>query len=553
MHMETTWYRENDPPRGLLTPSRSRRLGCLGLLAALVAPLACGPAGELAEAEPVGETGGQSSALIVDPDPEGTFGSISHLSPPTAKFTNKKKHSWQLIPGLSGAVHSKAGDNLEIRVSAEMLGGETAYVRAKVDGGPTHYVIFKREGESSDEVRDFTFVKSNVTEGQHIVEIEWWATDDVMIRARTLAIESLPPSMGGVASAVDVLQKTTDTWEDVAGMSTTVTTDATQDFAITFSADSVADSGRLLVRALVDGSKVSDVAFVEAGSGSRLGARSYTFVRKNLPAGAHDVRIQWRVENGAARLGPRTLSVSAGRPTGAAGMDAVSVSLPESTYTSTQFVTVATEPFTTQGPNSSAILSFGAEIKATGRAYVRALVDGVPTSDAPVQLAHGGGSFRVASYQFRATNLGPGYHTVEFQIAAEGGKSATLRKRFHRVLYRPRSGAELVRDYPVGPRGAMPRQRSRHHQDDGVAAASRAREARPAPVRSRRGRASPFGAPRESEARGSPFPWPWLPPRPPSPSPPRLPDFARPSACARRSTPRYRRRSATGERRARPT
>lgn len=457
--MKTNSNAETTTQYTFATPSLSRRVGRAGVLAVLIASMACSSTAEPSDADAIDETAEQSSALIVGP---GTSGTISHVSPKTEKFTNTLK-GWQLIPGLSGAVQSKSGDSLMIRVSAEMLGGATARVRAKIDGAPLPEVIFKRSGETSDEVRDFVFVRPNVTYGQHIVEIEWKADDDVMIRARSMTVESLPSTLGGVASATGEIARNTNTWADVPGMTKTITTNDVQDFAITFSADSVADTGSLFVRAIVDGSTVSEVAFVENGTGSRHGARSYTFLRKNVLAGSHEVKLQWRVEGGSARLGPRTLAVSAGRPTGSAGLDAAAfTSSVPTTYTSAEFVTVLNDAFTTQGPNSSAILSFGAEIKTNGPVYLRALVDGVATSDAPVQIAHGGDSFRVATYNFRATNLAPGYHSVAYQIAVDPPKSATVRRKFQRVLYRPRSGAELVRHFATAFFGGVyPRQQAR--------------------------------------------------------------------------------------------
>src|SRR4029078_5859735 len=85
------------------------------------------------------------------------------------------------------------GDNLEITVSAEMYqAGGSDWFRALVDGEvaePSH-VMFKSGSVNFDGVRCFTFIKQNVTAGQHLIEIQWRTGTAASIRDRTLTVYS---------------------------------------------------------------------------------------------------------------------------------------------------------------------------------------------------------------------------------------------------------------------------------------------------------------------------------------------------------------------------
>ena len=77
------------------------------------------------------------------------------------------------MPGLCTGVATTDGDNLEITVSAEMYqAGGSVWFRALVDGevAEPSDVMFKSGSVNFDGVRCFTFIKQNVTAGQHLVE-----------------------------------------------------------------------------------------------------------------------------------------------------------------------------------------------------------------------------------------------------------------------------------------------------------------------------------------------------------------------------------------------
>jgi hypothetical protein len=187
-----------------------------------------------------------------------------------------------------------------------------------VDGRPQEPdVAFKTGGENWDGIRSFTFVKENVPAGARTVGVQWYTNPDTVaqIRDRSLVVNSASPSWGtgrlAVAAPVsgpDVV-KTASTWEDVPGLSTTLTTTLPTNFRITFSAEAGADSGRFFARALIDNQPTADVLFDAAGNYSHRGTRSYTFFKNNVAAGTHTVKIQWFSEGGQTRVGDRTLAV----------------------------------------------------------------------------------------------------------------------------------------------------------------------------------------------------------------------------------------------------
>src|SRR5262249_1044768 len=154
--------------------------------------------------------------------------------------------------------------------------GGTVWFRALVDGKvalPSD-VAFKSGSENFDGVRSFTFVQPNVSVGQHLVEIQWFTGSTGSIRDRSLAVHSGSPSnrpnrlaVAAAPSGPDLV-KTTSYYEDIPGLATTITTGAGT-LAVVFSAEGGADSGRMLVRALVDNASIGEIVFSESGNGGR--------------------------------------------------------------------------------------------------------------------------------------------------------------------------------------------------------------------------------------------------------------------------------------------
>lgn len=424
-------------------------------------------------------------------------GNLSVVVPAEGTPVSSNPGVWTPVPGLSTGVYSQEGDSLEIALSAEMLGTAAVWLRAVVDGRGARpaYVQFKSDQEIYDGIRSFTFVHRGMSAGQHVVEIQWYTYPGAVSQMgdRTLTVQSASPSRGigrlAVAAGLVWLSNSSPGWQDVPDLATAITTEGTSTFAITFSADSVADSGRFFARALIDGVEVSDVLFAEAGEGAVRAPRAYTFVKSEVPAGIHDVRIQWRAASGTTQVRSRTLSVFATRGlTATGGMEAMGLQSAPSTINTTRTwvdIPSASTSFGTFAPSTSAAVTFGAELQNYERdLHVRALVDGRIVRPRDVSLIRGMVSGQAVSYSFTVKNLPPGRHTVRFQARGH----SRFGDRFWRIVHKQRSGSEFAQPFyamapkhrsfptlaicfdpvrPAHPRPSMALLRGLHEGDDG--------------------------------------------------------------------------------------
>jgi len=178
--------------------------------------------------------------------------------------------------------------------------GGAVWFRALVDGAVAQPsdVQFKAGSENFDGVRSFTFVQPNVSAGQHLVEIQWLTGSQASIRDRTLSVFSASATTGrnrlavvAAPSGPDIVNSTPG-YQDIPGLTTSITTAAPNPLAIIFSAEGDADSGTMMIRALVDGSSTGEMIFAQAGNGGRQGTRSLIFTGPALPAGPHTVKLQ---------------------------------------------------------------------------------------------------------------------------------------------------------------------------------------------------------------------------------------------------------------------
>ena len=162
---------------------------------------------------------------------------------------------------------------------------------------------------------------------------------------------------------------------------------------------------------------------------------SFTFIRPNLAAGGHDVRLQWILSGpGEGRVNDRTLNVAAIQNAGSnlagALMSAAPTGVAQST-TSTSWVDVPdlTGSITTPA-GGDLTMTFSGEFAATAgkRVFLRALVDGQPTRPSDVRLFSGGwhGSY---AYSFVAPNVDPGSHTIQLQWLTDTGSTASVGDR----------------------------------------------------------------------------------------------------------------------------
>lgn len=383
-------------------------------------------------------------------------GSLSAVAPPEAAPRRARLDVWNTVPGLSTGVSSSAGDNLEITVSAEMYqAGGGVWFRALVDGevAQPSDIMFKSGTVNFDGVRCFTFVKPDVTAGQHLIEIQWRTGSPASIRDRTLTVYSGSPFAGrdllAVAAAPSgpLIERSSSSYADIPGMAASIGAPDEATLAIVFSAEAFVDSGRLMVRALVDGSQVGEAIFCEGGDPERGGTRSFTFARSLFSAGIHEVKLQWKSTDGTCQLGDRTMAVCAAHFSAQRTMP----SQPQSAKVVTPGDWTDLPPFAlinALDPVSTLSVTFSGEVQSNkGRLFLRALVDGVPASPTDVTLIEGGPKWRAASHTFVVKNLTAGVHRISVQAMVDPATKAQVRRSSIRALWKRRSGSDFVQPF----------------------------------------------------------------------------------------------------------
>lgn len=403
----------------------------------------------------------QIQALSIYKD--NAMGNLSLVSPPSGPEISSSPSGWNDVPGLSTAVYSRSGDNLEITVTAEVYGEGRVFFRALVDGGAASPddVVYKSPGDFFDGVRSFTFIKKNLSKAKHLVQIQWFADPDTTARIgdRTLSADSAAPTWGtgrlavvAAPSAADIV-KSTPACEDIPNLATTLTTDAIRDFKMTFSAEADADVGRFFARALIDGQVVSDALFVDAGSWTQSGTRSFTFVQNAVPAGAHSVKMQWCADGPGAqiRIGDRTLTAFAAPASSlGGGLVATAVEGPPVEFMSPDWSDVPnmSGSFTTNEPSANVQVGFSAETSVHfERMFLRALIDGEPAQPEDVVFASNGSAWRAQSFAFTKKNVLPGTHSVRIQARVDESGLGYLADRSISVLFKRRHGLDFAQPY----------------------------------------------------------------------------------------------------------
>ena len=405
----------------------------------------------------------QNASTVVTEHPVevSDFNNLSVVAPPETVPTPAEKRRlnvWAPVEGLATGINSLDGDNLEITVSAEMYqAGGSVWLRALVDGrvAQPSDVLFKSGNVNFDGVRSFTFVQEGVSGGQHLVEIQMRTGSAATIRDRILTVHSGSPSNGLSRLAVAAAPsgppiKAPAQYDDITDLATVINTKVAGTLAITFSAEAWADSGRMMVRAMVDDVETGEVIFAEAGDSQRGGTRSFTFVKFALAAGIHRVKLQWRSGSGVSRIGDRTMSVSAAHR----GSQVVTVAEPPDPVTLTQTTwtefhpgSIGTMVETTDSISNIAITVSTEVLSNGGRVFMRALVDGQPTLPNDVTLIEGGPKWRATAHTFVAKNVGRGRHRVRVQLMVDPQTMAKVRRRSTRIIWKRRRGADFVQPF----------------------------------------------------------------------------------------------------------
>ena len=103
---------------------------------------------------------------------------------------------------------------------------------------------------------------------------------------------------------------------------------------------------------------------------------------------------------------------------------------------------------------SNVAISVSTEVLSNnGRVFLRALLDGQPTSPADVTLIQGGSKWRSTTHTFVAKNVRRGRHRVRVQLMVDPQTTAKIRRRSTRIFWKRRRGSDFVQPFlGVGPR-----------------------------------------------------------------------------------------------------
>jgi M6 family metalloprotease-like protein len=340
---------------------------------------------------------------------------------------------------LSSGIFTDDHADLKITFSAEMeaSAGGRLFVRALVDGEAASPSDVVATAGSYTGVRYFTFTKANLAAGGHWVEMQW-STDSgstAYLGDATLALSASSASnpyaqlLQTAAPSGPWLDTTLSYWTDVPGMTGSLVTTASGDLAISFTTEAFTAGGSsMFVRATVDGqvASPSDVEFVAEGF---AGVRSFTFIKQNVPAGAHSIAIQWHGSGGLeSYVGDRTMSViAAPEMTKFGGLTVQAApSGPDKTTTSAAWTDVPDLPgaYIATAADSSLDITFSSELNGNAgeRVFIRALVDGQPAEPSDVIFVLGE-SWGTRSFTFTKANLSAGPHEVRMQWHVDAGKT----------------------------------------------------------------------------------------------------------------------------------
>ncbi|MCX6674718.1 MAG: S-layer protein domain-containing protein [Methanothrix sp.] len=213
--------------------------------------------------------------------------------------------------------------------------------------------------------------------------------------------------------------------------------------------DSHWDNDRMLtLRALVD-DQPADPPHIIFAYGAYKGVNSYTFTRENLPAGPHQIRIQW----GATRrgyMGNWSLSVLSVPVSSLGSCLAVKTALggPDNPDVSTASSRWSDIPDMIQkidtAKDSDLEITFSGEgdSEIDKNFYIRALVDGRPAE--PLMFPFCAGRLEdytgTRSFVFIKKNLSEGIHSLRIQWLIENGGTASLGDRTLSILASPSAG-----------------------------------------------------------------------------------------------------------------
>jgi M6 family metalloprotease-like protein len=386
---------------------------------------------------------------------------------------------WRDVHRLATGVWSSAGDALQIKVTAQITGAGSVYLRTYVDDVlalPSDVEFFKA-GSAKTSERSFTFVTPAMkSRGFHMVRVQWLSGDAYTMTNRSLAVRSAPTTPGQGAqlsftvpvSGPDVHLTRGRSWVNIPGLTTTFAMRQITDLQITFSAEMNVFKKRFLARAVLDGATAmpADITMEQQDHASE-GTRSMTFSRLNVPAGTHTVTIQWFTDAGGdISVGDRTLSVLASqRVAKEGGVDSEVRETAPAVINSTNWTSLMSGVIETGVTSGSAIMTTASvehlRVSGSGGTHVRALVDDRMMQPGDVAL-DGEANFDVQSMVFGAKDFGPpgifgGVHKITLQFRVDNGTVARVRDVNLSSASVRRTGADFAQAQPLQ-KGMFPAQ-----------------------------------------------------------------------------------------------
>ncbi|MBN2357320.1 T9SS type A sorting domain-containing protein [candidate division KSB1 bacterium] len=360
------------------------------------------------------------------------------------------------IPEMTFYFYQYNPSHLIIMMSAEaeVTSGKRMFIRAQIDGSPTSPsdVILANDGFTGCHAFNFT---ADVDGGIHEVRMQYKVDGGgtAYLGDRAVCVIQAPDWINTVAppSGPDISTNSSN-FVDIPDLSYNIEMPSDGDAVITISAEAEVTNGkRMFLRALVDGQTCSpaDVVFAQ---GAFKGTHSFTFVKENVTAGSHAVKVQWLVDSGGtAYMGDRSFTFSRSSDDsfaeGLGGIKSISApSGPDVTTTSGTFVDIPDMTTTLNCPeNGNILVCFSAEAEVTPgkRMFVRAMVDG-ETRDPNDVVFSSSAFYGTCSMNFMSL-IGSGAHQVTMQYCVDAGGTAYLGDR-NMTIYTSRTPCPNMTD-----------------------------------------------------------------------------------------------------------
>ena len=383
---------------------------------------------------PVNASGPDATAAATDLQPSG----VVVVSAPSGLDVTTTSSVWQQIPKMKTRIATQQAGSIAVTFCAEAdVSGGSLWLEITDNDvllSPSNVVF--AAGSPSDS-HCFTFVESNAAAGYHVIRALWETgsssiTGSMGDRTMTITFASSTAEelrLLTVAAPSGAPKDAVTGWTDIPDLSGTLSLPYDSDLTITFSGEAYTDGGnRLFVRSLVD-DQVTSASDAVVAIGGFIGVRAYTFVQKDVSAGAHTVRVQYLCDGDAqCHVADRTMVVVAAahgltRQVVEAFNPAPSGDWKTTTNTGWENMPDTYQDFYSPSEADLAIqFTASIYIDNPGRLWLRALVDGQVTNPSDVVLeSNDWVGNRSHSFTFVVHNLGRGNHSLQMQWGVDGG------------------------------------------------------------------------------------------------------------------------------------